>query len=253
MRRLFSIAFLNFKEATRDKFFLGVGFFFVFYLSVCVLLGKLSPGHADKVLRNAGLVGIEFTTLVLIIFSFIFSFFREKDTRILEVYLSSVGRGTYISGKLLGYFLIALFYIFFSGAAYAGILFIYGCFDKAVLAGLYTLFLKVSVIICISSVFSSLFSSPTMALLSSVFLYVASETSAAALTIVTQYGKFIQRFFVEVMYYLLPNMDKIDIKAQVVHGRVPGVDYFLWITFYVLVYNLFLWLINLYIFRKKEY
>ncbi|MBI4846613.1 MAG: hypothetical protein HY810_09145, partial [Candidatus Omnitrophica bacterium] len=101
MKQLAAIIFLNFKEAVRNKFFIGVVFFFFFYLLFCILLGNLSAGHTDKVLRNTGLVGIELTSIILVMFCFNFSFYNDKNSRILEVYLSNFTRKTYISGKII--------------------------------------------------------------------------------------------------------------------------------------------------------
>ncbi len=253
MKGTMSISLLNFKQATKDKFFLGIAFFFVLYLAFSILIGNLSVGHGDKALRNAGLVGIELTTIMLIVFSFTFSFYREKDSRILEVYFSNFRRAPCMNGKIIGYALLSLIYLLFSGLAYAGILSLYGAFDFATLTALYPIFLKTIIMICFTSIFASLFSSSTMALLSSFFIYIASEFAPSALKIISTYGAELQRKLIKILYFFLPNMDKLDIKTLTVHGTLPPKSYFLWITVYAFVYILFLWLINLCIFQRKEY
>lgn len=253
MKQIISICLLNFKEAVRNKLFLGVVFFFVFYLAFCIFLGKLSVGHTDKVLRDTGLAGIELTSVILVIFSFTLSFFKEKETRILEVYLSNFKKSAYLSGKLAGYFLISAFYLFFSAIALVVILSLYASLNLASLIALYPLFLKLAVIICFTSIFSYLFSSPVLALLSSMFLYTAMQFSTSALNIIEAHGSVPQKFIVKVCYFLLPNADKLDIRPLAVWGEIPHSDYFVWVTFYVFVYILFLWLINLFVFQKKEY
>ncbi len=253
MRRLLSIICLNFKEATRDKIFAGVVFFFIFYLGFCILLGELSWGHSDKVLRNAGLVGIELTTILLIIFSFTLGFFRDKETRILEVYLSNVGRATYLTGKILAYVLIVFFYLFFSGMVYSLVLYFKDAFSPFALAALYPMFLKIVIVIGITSIFSCLLSSSTLALLSTIFVYVASELGASALKIVSMEKEPVRKAWLDLIYSFLPNMDKLDIKSLAVHNQIPSFEYFVWMTVYAGIYILFLWLINIFIFQRKEY
>lgn len=253
MRKILAVAFLNFRQEIREKLFFGVVFFFIFFLSLCVLLGKLSVGESEKVLRNAGLVGIEITALILVIFSLTFSFYREKDSRILEIYLSNFSRSSYISGKLGGYLLICLFYLALSGFGYILLLFFYNAFVFQPIAGLYPLFLKLSIIIGFCLVFCCLFSSPLIALLSSLFLYLASETASPALKIITLGANKVQIALFKCLYYLLPNMDKLDIKSLVVYGKLPPVSFFLLISLYTLIYILFLWLIARFIFLRKEY
>ncbi|MCF7907599.1 MAG: hypothetical protein K9L86_01820 [Candidatus Omnitrophica bacterium] len=253
MKKFLSVAFLNFKEAVRDKFFLGVVFFFIFYLLFCIFLGKLSVGHVDRVLRDAGLVGIELTAIILIIFSFTFSFFREKENRIFEVYLSNFSPSVCLGGKIFGYILLSGLYLILSGLGFACLLYLNKAFNWAVLVALYPIFLKIVVVIFFASLFSTLFSSATTSLLSLLFVYTAAELLPSALAIVKAYGSQIQKVMMKGIYLFLPNMDKLDIKSLAVYGKLPSLTNLLGVSLYIGVYCLFLWLINLFIFHKKEY
>lgn len=253
MRRIASVALLNFWQAIRDKLFLGVVFFFIFFLAFCALLGKLSPGETGKVLRNAGLAGIELTALILVVFSLTFSFYREKDSRILEIYLTNFSRTAYISGKLGGYLLISVFYLVLSAIGYILLLCFYKAFLWQPIIGLYPLFLKLSIIVGFCLVFSCLFSSPVIALLSSLSLYFAGEMAHPALKIISLQAGGLKVFLFKCLYYLLPNMDKLDIKSLVVYGKIPDLNFFLLISLYSFGYILFLWLIARFIFTRREY
>ncbi|MBU1044473.1 MAG: hypothetical protein KJ915_08785 [Candidatus Omnitrophica bacterium] len=253
MKKIISIALLNFKQATRDKVFSGTVLFFIFYLFFCVLLKELSPGHAEKVLRNVGLVGIELTSIIFIIFSFTVTFFKERETRILEVYLSNCPRASYISGKIIGYIFITIVYLCFSSCAYFFVLKLFGAFEFSVLAALYPLFLKIILIILITSIFSCLFSSAALALLATLFLYLGCELMPMALKIVRNYGAGRQKLMVENLYSFLPNMDKLDIKQLAVYGQFPSAGYLLLISFYAIIYIVGLWIINVFVFQKKRY
>jgi hypothetical protein len=253
MKKILAIAWLNFKEAARDKFFFGTVFFFVFYLVFCIFVGELSVGHSERVMRNVGLVGIEISTIILIVFSFVFSFFREKESRILEVYLSNFKASTCLCGKILGYTLLSLFYLLISALGFALILWLYKAFDFSVLVAIYPIFLKAVIMICVVSLFSVLFSSSTLALLSSLFFYLGSELMPSALKIAQEYGSELQKSFLKVVSWLLPDMAHLDIKPFALYGKLPSQGYFFWISLYALVYILFLWVINLFIFGRKEY
>lgn len=253
MRKTSSILGLNFKQAIRDKFFLGAAFFFFFYLAFCLLLEKLSPGESEKVLRNAGLSGIELSAVFLSIFSFTLSFHREKETRILEVYLTDFPRASYLSGKLAGYLLVCLLYIAICAVGYSGILIARGSFHSACIVALYPVFLKAALVIGWTSVFSCLFSSWMVSILCSFSMYIAVELLPAALKIIAAGGGVFEKFFIRVLRAFLPAFDMLDIKAASVYGQLPPVRFFLLITLYAVIYCLFLWTINLFIFQKKEY
>jgi len=131
MRKLISVAILNFKEAIRDKFFWGIVFFFIFYLLFCIFLSKLSVGHSDKVLRNAGLIGIELSAVTLIVFAFTLSFYRDKNSRMTQIYLSNFSRPVYMSGKILGFIALALAYLLLAALLYASLLYFFFAFGAA--------------------------------------------------------------------------------------------------------------------------
>lgn len=253
MREMFSVLRLNFRQAARDRFFLGAAFFFFFYLAFCLLLEKLSPGESEKVLRSAGLAGIELTAVALSVFSFAFSFHREKETRILEVYLTDFPRSAYLAGKLSGYLLAGLLYIVFCAAGYAAILIARGAFHPACILALYPVFLKTALVIGWTSVFSCLFSSWMVSILCSFSLYIAAECLPAALKIISVSGGVFEKFLISLPRAFLPAFDRLDIKAVSVYGQSPPAGFFPLITLYAVIYGLFLWAINLLIFQKKEY
>ena len=253
MKKILAVAFLNFKQATREKLFWGVVFFFIFFLIFSLLLGELSIGERQKVLRNAGLVGIELTALILVIFSFIFSFYREKEGHILEIYLSNFSRLAYITGKFLGYLFILGFYLILSGLGYIFLLFLSDAFLWQTIVGLYPLFLKLSIIVSFSLIFCCLFSSPLIALLSSLFLYLGCEMAHPALQIIMLGENRLRIGLFRFLYLLLPNMERLDIKSMVVWGRLPPLNFFFLTSIYAFIYILFLWMITRFIFLRREY
>lgn len=253
MREVFAVARLNFKQGIREKLFYGVIFFFAAFLSFCVFLGKLSIGESEKVLRSAGLAGIELSGLILVIFSLIFSFYRERDSRILEIYLTNFSRRRYISGKLIGYLLILLIYLVLAASGYAFILLLHQAFAWQIIAGIYFLFLKLSVVIGLALIFSCLFSSPVLAILCSFFSYFTAEAASSALKIILLQGNPFQIMVFKGFYYCLPNMDKLDIKALAAHGKLPDLRFFLLGSVYAYAYLICLCLVARYIFLRKEY
>jgi len=253
LKRILSIAFLNFKEAAREKLFVGVVFFIIAYFAFCVLLGKLSVGHSAKVIRDIGLLGIEFSTILLMIFSLVSSFYREKNTRILDVYLVNFERSSYILGKALGYFLLLAFYLLFSALGFLLILFLFDAFHPSAAIAFYPLFLKGSIIICFAAIFSIFFSSPTLSIVCSFFIYLSSELAPSVVKILGHAGAAWQKSLMHGLYAILPNMDKLDMKRAVSMGIIPEINYFLSITLYTVIYVGVLLVVNIMIINSREY
>jgi hypothetical protein len=252
MRKVIAFTILNFLQGIRDKLFWLVIFFFVFILGVTFFMGILSVGESVPVLRSSGLSGIEFSAIMLVVSSLIFNFYREKDSRLTEFLLSHFSRPEYIAGKLCGYLLIGLFYISLAGAGWSIVLVLNSAFSFQLLAALFALYLKISIITAVALVLSCLFSSYTMAFFSTLFVYIASEVSRDALKIISYSQHSLLKYFFKGVYYLLPNMDKLDIKSAVVFNNMPTPGYFLWISLYSVIYVLLLWAMATYIFLKKE-
>lgn len=253
MKKILSLAGLNFRTALKEKIFIGLIFFFLFLLGVSVLLAKLGVGESEKVLRNAGLVGIELTGILLVIFSVVFNFYREKDNHMLEIYLSFSSRFAYIGGKLLGYIGLIFSYCIIGAIGYAVILYFKQAFTMKVLIGIYPIFLKLCITLFFTLLLCIVFSTNFIALFSSFFLYIVSETSKFALELVSKGSSTIQLLLYKGIYHLLPNFDKLDIKSQVIYKNIPSINFFLIITLYTIGYLLFLYLLTTLIFKKKQW
>lgn len=251
MRIILSIAILNFKSAIKEKIFIGIVFLFLFLLAVSSLLATMGVGESVKIIRNAGLVGIELTGLLLIVFSLIFNFYREKDSRMQEVYLSFLSRSGFLGGKLLGYIFLLFFYCLIAAAGYGLILFFNDALSLRVIVGIYPIFLKLCIILFFTLLFSVIFTSNFVALFSSFFVYLSSELIGPALELVKSGGP-LQIIILKGVYHMLPNFDKLDIKTQAVYEQLPSISFFLYITFYTVIYLIFMYLLTCLIFGRKE-
>ena len=251
--RLVSFVLLNFFEGVREKIFWGVVFFFIFLLGLSFFLSIISVGESSRILRGAGLSAMELGGIVLLVFSFTFGFYRDKNSRILEVYLSCVPRHVYTASKVCAYLLIAFFYIILAGIFWAGILAVNGAFFWQFWAGLFSIFLKLSIIIMLNLVFCSLFTSPVLALLSTLFLYGCGEivSEAARLSALYVKGQF-SSSFLTVLKYILPNLDKLDLKSQLLYAQAPDAGYLGLISLYTLLYCVFLWMLGTWLFVKNK-
>jgi hypothetical protein len=251
--RLVSFVVLNFCEGVREKIFWGVVFFFFFLLGLSFFLSMISVGESTRVLRGAGLSAMEAGGIILLVFSFTFGFYRDRNGRILEVYLSCIPRHVYTASKVCAYLLISLVYLILAGALWAGILAANGAFFWQFWAGLFSIFLKLSVLILLNLVFCCLFTSPVLALLSTLFLYACGEivSEAARLSAVYVKGQF-SSALLAVLKYILPNLDKLDLKSRLLYAQIPTAGYLGLVTLYTFLYCLFLWILGTWIFSRKK-
>ena len=253
MLKLFSIILLNVKQGIREKTFWVVGFFFLFLLGFSLFLGELSIGEKEVVLRDIALSSIEISCLFLIVLGLVYDFYREKNTRLKEIYLSYFSHAIYLGGKLIGYIFICLIYVLLASLLASLILFLNRAYLWQFFLGSYTIFLKLSIFCGICLLFSSLFEYPLLASISTILTYIASELSYNALKIVNVSKNIFIKIFLKSVYHILPNADKIDIKYCVIYGETPSLHFFANITLYVIIYLLFLYFLSVLIFRGKEH
>lgn len=253
MKETIAVAILNFKQGTREKIFFGVIFFLVFLLALTFFLGVLAIGETEKVVRSAGIAGLEISGLLLILFSFTLSFYKEKETRILQVYLSYFSAPSYLIGKALGYFLITGFYLVIGSIGWAIILYFNNAFTWNIFPAVYLTFLKLIIVVSINLLLATLVASPTLALLGTLFIFYTSEVCAQALQLVVAKGFDLQVWIMKTIYFILPNMDKLHIKSDIAYGEIPELSFFVLSSAYSFAYVGFIFLVSVTIFSKREY
>jgi len=253
MFKTISIVLLNIKQGIREKTFWAAGFFFLFLMGFSVFLGELSIGEKKVVLRNVSLSSIEISCLLLIAFSFVYNFYREESTRLKEVYLSYFSHAAYLGGKLISYILICLIYILLTSFTASFVLLLNKAYLWQIFLGSYGIFLKLSIFCGFCLLFSSLFSYPLLSSISTIFAYIASELSYNALKIVNVSENILIKIFLKLIYHILPNADKIDLKYQIIYGETPRLGFLIGITSYVFIYVLLLYFLSVLIFRRKEH
>jgi len=245
MKRLARFILLNFVQGVREKIFLGVIFFFIFLLGFSFFLSIVSVGESASVTRSAGLSAMEISGLLLVIFGFTFSFYSDKSSRMIEVYLTFFSRYVYTAGKLCSFILIAFFYLILAGIFWMILLMVNGAFFWQAWMGILSIFFKLSIALSLNLLFCCLFSSPIFALLSTLFIYASGEIASEALRVVTiSSNSPISLAFFKILKYILPNLDKIDLKSQLAYAQAPDLNFLLSMFFYAFCYCLFLWLLS---------
>ncbi|MCX7927898.1 MAG: hypothetical protein N2606_07185 [Candidatus Omnitrophica bacterium] len=252
MKKIIGLVLLNVIQGVREKiFWLAVGFF-IFLLALSFFMGILSVGETAQVLRCAGLSGIELSCILLVVSSMLFGIYREREGRLTEFLLSHFSRINYISGKFLGYIMIAGCYILLCAIGWFIILIFEQAFHISVIMALVALYSKIILVIGWGLVFSMIFSSSTIALFATLFIYLASEVAYETVRIMMLSKQTFITVIIKGIYYLLPAMDKIDLKTQATFGNSVPLSFLWWLFIYTALYGVFLWCMAVYLFLKKE-
>ncbi len=252
--RLRAIAFNTFKEAARNKiFYLLIVFGILFALS-SRLISLLTVGDSLKVLKDTGLAAINFFSVLVAIFTGINLVYKEIDKKtIFNILSKPISRDQFILGKFLGLALTVLVAL----AAMALIFFLFllltaGGLDGRILLYFLLLYLELLIIIAISLLFSS-FSTPILSSIFTISLYLIGHVlwtfNEFKFKLTRPLAKWVAYFF----YYILPNLEKFNIKNEVVMGIAPAPAAILYSILYAAAYILAILCLTVIIFRRREF
>ncbi|HNV71952.1 MAG TPA: hypothetical protein PKO06_19765 [Candidatus Ozemobacteraceae bacterium] len=253
MRKPLSIAGVTWLQGLRNQTFWIAAFLFAAFLLVAFFLRVLAIGHKAMMLRSFGLASMELSALLLIVYGFVFSMHRERENRIQSLYLTYVSPWQYLLGKLLGNCLLIFAYLSIAAFLCAALLFHEGAFSGAFFFGTYSIFLKLCIICSFCLLFSCLLSSPVFASLMTFFTYCAGELSAYPLMIMKSSTNQMIVTFYRVLYHLLPNMDKVDLKYLAIWELPIEPMHVLTITVYAFFYSMMLFVPALWAFSRREH
>ncbi|MCF7873833.1 MAG: hypothetical protein K9L84_03555 [Candidatus Omnitrophica bacterium] len=251
MRKFIFLTILNFKIIIKEKTFWAIGFLFIFLLGFSLFLGQLSLGEKYTALKIAALSIVEATALLLIAIGFVFNFYKEKETRLQEVYLSHFSSLTYLGAKLAGYLLTCFFYIII--ASFCLILILGKNFNFFFLLGPFGIFLKLSIFCALALLLSVVFNYPLLSASCLFFLYIGAELAYGAYKVAGTTKIVVGGVMAKVVYYIIPNADKLDFKYLAVYGQSLKTENILFIVSYVICYILFCFFLANLIFSYKEH
>jgi ABC-type transport system involved in multi-copper enzyme maturation permease subunit len=248
------IAINTFRESARNKIFYLLVFFGILFALSSKLISFLTLGDAMKVLKDTGLAAINFFSVLIAIFTGINLVYKEIEKRtIFNILSKPVSRDQFILGKFLGLALTMLTAL----AAMAGIFFLFvwlsgGGLDLKIILYFFMLYLELLIIVALSLLFSS-FTTPILAFIFTVSLYLIGH-------VMWTFNEFKMvlkipawRTFTLIIYYLLPNLDKFNIKNEVVLNAAFNPWTILFSILYALAYILALLAVTILIFRKREF
>jgi ABC-type transport system involved in multi-copper enzyme maturation permease subunit len=249
-----AIALNTFKESARNKMFYLLVFFGIFFALSSKLISFLTLGDAMKVLKDTGLAAINFFCIVIAIFTGISLVYKEIEKKtVFNILSKPVSRDQFIIGKFLGLALTMLTAL----AAMAVIFFLLvlangGGFDLKIILYFFMLFLELLVIVAISLFFSS-FTTPILSFIFTVSLYLIGH-------IMWTFNEFkmilrnpFWKYLTQGLYYLLPNLDKFNIKNEVVLNTALNPWTIFFSVLYALAYILALLALTILIFRKRDF
>ena len=253
LKVLRAITINTYRETVRDKLLYSLIGFAVLVIAASLLAGSVSLGQDARVIQNFSLTAILVFLLIITYFIGTQLVFREIERKTIYLVLTKpVSREVFYLGKFLGLCLTILV-----AGALMSAMFIALLYFKTKVIPIAAIYAVAAVILeaWLLTAVSLLFSSFTSPLSSAIYTFAVTLIGhgSATIWILSQKASPVIKYILEGVYYLFPNLEKFNLRNDVVFNLTPDAIQIGMILLYFFAYTSFLLLLGLAAFRKNEF
>lgn len=253
MRAIRTIALLTFKEALRNKILYLLFFFSLFLILFSLAIGKLTVGDEMKIVKDIGLGSIHFFGVMITIFIGMGLLFREMEKRTIFLILSKpVERYQFLLGKFSGLALTLLVILVTLGLVFEGILLIKHNPTPGLVAALTLTYLEWLLIAGIAILFST-FSTPLLSSMMTFACFLVGHLTESLHLLQARVHSESGNAILSILFYVFPNLELFNIRAQVVHNLDIPLEFFLQTGLYWVLYLSAILFFSISIFQRKDF
>lgn len=249
----YSIALNTFKEAVRDRILVVFFLFAIVLMASSTILSWLTVGSELKIVTDFGLAAEAIFATLIAVFVGINLVHKEIDKRTIYAVLAKpVPRWLFIVGKYLGLMAVLIVAISLMSIFYLGLVWWKGGVLPLHLVGALALsVLEVSMITAVAIVFSS-FAPPIEAAILTAGVWAIGHLTWGLTALIERVPSAGLGTVIGLIYYVLPNLETFNIRAQVVHDLPVAPLYYLNALVYAAAYTTAMLTLAVLIFRRRD-
>lgn len=257
MRRIFCVAHFTFRELIRSNML------YIWFLSVIVfsalafLLSILSFGEVHKIFMDLGLVGMEFSGLLVLILSLAVTYNTEFEQKAIYLQLAKpITRGEYLLGRVLGFFSIISLVIIGMGFFVAGLVMVVGGDQVPVLFVTSTIFILIEmfVLTTLGLAFQMIGTSMVGVVLYSMFTIFLGHCIGQVDWLLNQKLAPTVKTILRIVHFFLPNLEAFNLKDRIYDpSLVLGWIQWREVLLYAFAYSFVVFLIGWINLEKREF
>jgi Cu-processing system permease protein len=267
MRTVALIAGAVFKESVRDRVPYAMVVFAVLLMAASFLIGQLTAGQDMKTIKDLGLAALAIFGLLIAVFIGIGLVSKEVEKKSVFGLLSKpVSRTQFILGKYAGLVMTLAVNLGVMTIAYYAVLAYMNvttpatvragwpmpALDPRLLIAVGLIFAELMLVTALALLFST-FSSPLLATLLTLGLWVAGHFNADLRNFESVVDSAAAVGLARALYYVLPNLAPFDVKAEAVHGMPIALRHVVYTLAYAGVYISTLLTAAVAIFRRRDF
>ncbi len=250
-----AVAWNTFREAIRDKILYNLVFFALLIMGISTYFGQLTLGKRLKIIQDVSLASMSIFGLLIAIFVGIGLVNKEIRRRTIYTLLAKpISRGEFVVGKYLGLVMTICLNVAVMSVLLFTLLIVFSetTVNWEVWKAVFLILVELMLITALA-VFFSTFSTPTLSAMFTLGVYLIGRFSSDLVAISLHSENIVLKKVTLAFHYILPNLEKFDVKGLVVH-HVPVSKAYLFHSFlYGMVYILFLLTAATLVFRYREF
>lgn len=255
MRTILTVAKNTFRETIRDRILMSVWFVIIAIILFSLFVGSISHDHNTRIIINFSVTAIYILQVFIAIFIGSMLVYKEIERKTFYLIIPKpISRSAIITGKCLGLTLTTTLVTTLSTLFLFGVLWLSGGteYSSGVALSTFMGLFEAVLLILISLLFSSL-TSPILAFVSTFAMYLIGHGGPIFRFIyMTTEIPIVAKTF-ETIYHIVPNLDKFNIRNDIVYGTLPTFSMISLSIVYALAYGTFLLFLTVLVFRKKDF
>lgn len=252
---IFVIAKNTFRETMRDRILLSGLFVILAIILFTLFIASISLDQSTRMIIDFSVTAIYALQIFVAIFIGSMLIYKEIERKTFYLLIPKpIRRTEIIIGKCLGLTATTILVTLLSTAVLYGVLYLESghLYFYPILLSVFLSTLEAIILILISMLFSSI-TSPILAAVSTIAFFFIGHAGAIFRYMFMTTEIPIIRFITKGIYFILPNLEKFNIRNDIVYMTTPGGAQILVITLYAITYSLILLLVTQLAFRKKDF
>jgi ABC-type transport system involved in multi-copper enzyme maturation permease subunit len=256
MRKVLAIAQSTIRESLRSKIVFATLFFALAVVMASALFSSVTIGDHVKLVKDFGLFSMTFFTVLFAVISGGAMLYKELERKtIFNILSKSVSRAEFIWGKFLGMFLTSSFLLILMGAMLVVFCILLEPKIDWNLLQVFPYIILQLLIVCACTIFFSTVSvtpvlSGTFAFL---IFFLGRSATYIKIFIETQIQNSSLREVGNIIYWMIPHLDQLNIADQAIYGHQSSLEFFIFSSCYALCYTVILLIISVIIFERREF
>jgi ABC-type transport system involved in multi-copper enzyme maturation permease subunit len=248
-----AIALNTFREAIRDRILYLLVAFTLVLIAASRLLALLTVGSEAKIVKDLGLSAIALAGVLTAVFVGVSLVFKEIEKRTLYTLLATpVRRSQLVVGKYCGLLAVILLNVALMGGALCLLLAVRGESPAPLVVALVLIGVQLAIVTAFAVLFSC-FTNPILSALGTLAVYVVGQLAWSFDLLSARVGAGFGRQVCVVLAWLAPNLDRLDLKAQAVHGLAVPPGYVAAGLLYGIGYSIAVLLAACLVFSRREF